>query len=190
MKIAAQLTGNDVVVFMEEATWKKATLPLNNQVVSTDLIVYIINDAHIFHDAISRPEPDTDASLIFCRQKITVANLKNELNTAGCVDPPYEVRLSNALFSLRKEFVDAYSIRYMDYTNNSAFKDWLSMLPGLEGSFLLQRVFHTGRYYSRDFSEFREYDSIREFIRDRFVMWYETTVDEYEADLAKTESDI
>ena len=46
MKIAAQQMGKDLKVFIEGATWKKATLPLNNQVVKIDLVVFIIDTEH------------------------------------------------------------------------------------------------------------------------------------------------
>jgi hypothetical protein len=186
MKIAAQQIGKDLKVFIEGATWKKATLPLNNQVVKIDLVVFINDEKRIFHDTCSRPDkPDTDPTLKFCREAMTITDLKKNLKKAGYSYPPHEVRLSSPLFSLKKEYLNAYYLKFEDYINNPAFTEWLSSFPALEGDFLLQRVNNTGRYYSKDCSEFSEYAFIRDYIRDRFVLWYDATIKDYEVYLAQ-----
>jgi hypothetical protein len=185
MRIAAQKTKNDLSVFIEGTTWKKATTPLDSQIVSIDLVVYIIGAKRIFHDAWSRPEVDTDPSLLFCREELTLANFNKKVKKAGYGEPPYEIRLSSPMFDMKKEFVGAYFIHFTDYKNNPAFTEWLSSFPAPEADLLLQRVKNTKRYYSRDCTEFKEYDSLQQYIRDRFELWYDATVKDYEAYLAK-----
>ena len=179
MKIAAQQNGNDVQIFIEESGWMKTTLPLNKELVKIDLVVFMKDDDSIFHDAISHSEPVTDTSLMFCLDNLTVATFKQKLKKAGFGEP-YEVRLSNKLFALEKQFTDAYSLTFNDYKNNQAFTDWLSFLPSLEAGFLLQRI-HQGRPYgSRGFSEFREFPDLKRFTEHRFEIWHDAVVKEFE----------
>ena len=186
MKIAAQQFGRDLKVFLQDCTWKKATIPLNNQVVKTELAVFIIDNKPVYHDAWSRPDkPETDTTLMFCREEMTIADLKKNLKKAGYSYPPYEVRLKSPLFYFKKEYLNAYYIKFEDYLNNPAFMEWLSSFPALEGDFLLQRVKSTKRYCSRDCTEFMEYDFIKDYINDRFVLWYDATVEDYKLHVAK-----
>ena len=183
MKIAAQQSGTDVKIFIEESGWMKTTLPLNKEVVKIDLVVFMKDDDSIFHDAVSHAEPVTDTSLMFCLDKLTVAVFKQKLKKAG-LSEPYEVRLSNNLFALEKEFTDAYSLTFNDYRNNQAFNNWLATLPSLEAGFLLQRI-HQGRPYgSRGFSEFREFPNLKSFTGHRFEIWHDATVKAFELALA------
>ena len=186
MKIAAQQIGRDLKVFLQDCTWKKATIPLNNQMVKTELAVFIIDNKPVYHDAWSRPDkPDTDPTLMFCREEMTIADLKKNMKKAGYSYPPYEVRLKSPLLYFKKEYLNAYYIKFEDYLNNLAFTEWLASFPALEGDFLLQRVKNTKRYCSRDCAEFMEYDFMTEYIRDKFVIWYDATVEDYKAYLAK-----
>lgn len=186
MKIAAQNFGKDLMVFIEDATWKKATIPLNNQVVKIDLAVFYIDNKPVFHDAWSRPDkPDTDSTLMFCREEMSIADLKKNLKKAGYIYPPYEVRLKSPLFSFKKEYLNAYYIKFEDYLNNPAFTEWLSSFPVLESDSLIQRVKNTKRYCSTNCTEFMEYDFIREYIKACYNTWYDTTVKAHEAYLAK-----
>jgi len=183
MKIAAQTNGTDLQIFVEDATWKKITLPLNREPVKIELLVCTAGEKSIYHDAISKPEPVTDERLLFCRDKLTLATFKQKLKKAGFVEP-YEVRLRNSHFHLKKKFTDAYSFIFYDYKNNQAFNDWLAILETLEAGFLLQRLKERGHYFSRDFAEFREFNSMDEFVKHRFDLWHDATVKEFEQALA------
>ena len=184
MKIAAELRGTELKVFIERSNWKKTTQPFNKEMVKVGLVAYIIDDQPIFHDAVSRSEPDTHPALMFCRGELSLTDLKKEMKKARFGEP-YEVRLGNNRFSLRKEFIDAYTLTFYNYCNNPVFNHWLSSLPTLEAGFLLQRIKDTGRYFSREFSEFREFENIKAFVSQRFDIWHEDTVKEFEEAVAK-----
>lgn len=183
MKIAAQTNGTDLQIFVEDANWKKITLPLNKEPVKIELLVCRVGEGSIFHDAVSKPQPVTDERLIFCRDKLTLAGFKQKLKKAGFGEPN-EMRLGNKLFSLKKEFADGYSLNFHDYKNNQAFNAWLAILETLEAGFLLHRLKERGHYFSRDFTEFREFNSMDEFIRHRFDLWHDATVKEFEQAIA------
>lgn len=182
MKIAAQTNGNDLEIFIEDAPWKKITLPLNREPVKIELVVCTAGEGSIYHDAISKPEPVTASLLIFCRDNLTLAGFKQKLKKAG-LGEPYEIRLSNNQFSLQKRFAGAYSVIFYDYKNNQAFNEWLSIFETLEAGFLLHRLKERGHYFSRDFTGFREFNSMEKFIRHRFEIWHTETVKKFEDSL-------
>ena len=182
MKIAAQTNGTDLQIFVEDATWKKITLPLNREAVKIELLVCTTGEESIFHDAVSKSQPDTNEGLMFCRDKLNLTEFKQKLKKAGLAEP-YEIRLGNSRFFLKKEFTGAYSITFYDYKNNQAFNDWLSIFETLEAGFLLHRLKERSHYFSRDFTEFREFNSMEEFIRHRFEIWHTETVKEFEGAL-------
>lgn len=93
MKISAQLNGLTLKVFIEDITWKKILLPFNKEQIKVQRLVYVIRNIHIFHDAISRSKPDAHDTLMFCRKKLTVMALKQQIKRAGYGEP-YEVRLA------------------------------------------------------------------------------------------------
>ena len=184
MNIAAEVRATELTVFIEGSNWKKTTQPLNNEMVKVGLIVYIIERERIFHDAVSREEAATHPSLMFCHEEITLTDLKKKLKKAGYCEP-YEVRLSNNGFSFRQNWPDSYTLTFYNYCNNEAFNSWLASLPTLEAGFLLQRIKDTGRYFSRGFSEFREFASIEDFVSHRADIWQAETVKQFEEAVAK-----
>ena len=184
MNIAAELSATKLTVFIEGSNWKKTTQPFNKEMVKVGLIVYIIERERIFHDAVSREEATTHPSLIFCHEEITLTDLKKKLKKAGYSEP-YEVRLSNNRLSLRQNWRDSYTLIFYNYCNNEAFNSWLASLPTLEAGFLLQRIKDTGRYFSREFSEFREFASIEDFVSHRADIWQAETVKQFEEAVAK-----
>ena len=139
MKIAAELGGSDLKVFIEGSNWKKTTQPFNKEVVKVGLVAYIIDGEPINHDAISRSELDTHPSLMFCRDELTLADFKKELKKAGYGEPG-EIRLGNSRFALKKQLTDAYTLTFYNYCNNEAFNEWLASLPTHEAGFLLQKM--------------------------------------------------
>lgn len=181
MKIAAQLSGIDLQIFIEESGWMRTTLPLNKEMVKVELAV--MNDKGIYHDALHKAEPDTHPSLMFCRALLTLSDFKHNLKRAGYGEP-YEVRLSARLFTLKKEFTDAYTLTFPDYRNNQAFTRWLASIPTLESGFLLQRLREGRRYCSRGFSEFRDFKDLKQFTEHRFGLWHDAIVKDYEDALA------
>jgi hypothetical protein len=82
MKIAAELRGTELTVFIERSNWKTTTQPFNKEIVKVGLVAYIIEGQPIFHDAVSRSEPDTHPSLKFCREELTLTDFKKELKKA------------------------------------------------------------------------------------------------------------
>ena len=181
MNIAAELNGTELTVFIEESTWKKTTLPFNQEHLKVDLVVFMGNDKPISHDAVSKPEPITDPSLMFCLENLTVAGFKQKLKRAGFVEPPYEVRLRNERFMLEKEYKDAYTITFMDYGTNKAFADWLvKVVPTLEAGLLLKRLREGGRYYTRAFAGFGEFANLKRFTEHRFELWQEAVIKNFE----------
>ena len=184
MNIAAELSATKLTVFIEGSNWKKTTQPFNKEMVKVGLIVYIIERERIFHDAVSREEATTHPSLTFCLEELTLKDLKKKLKKAGYSEP-YEVRLSNKRFSLRQNWPDSYTLTFYNYCNNAAFNSWLASLPTLEAGFLLQRIKDTGRYFSREFSEFREFASIEDFVSHRADIWQAETVKQIKEAVAK-----
>jgi len=184
MNIAAELSGTELTIFIEGSNWKKTTQPLNKEMVTVGLIVYIIERERIFHDAVSREEASTHPSLTFCCEELTLTDLKKKLKKSGFSEP-YEIRLSNNKFSLHQNWLDCYTLTFYNYCNNEAFNSWLASLPTLEAEFLLQRIKDTGRYFSRESSEFREFSTINQFITHRFDLWHEDTVKQFEKAVAK-----
>ena len=184
MNIAAELRGTELTVFIEGSNWKNTTQSFNKEMVKVGLIVYIIERERIFHDAVSREEATTHPSLIFCREEITLTDLKKKLKKGGYSEP-YEDRLSNNKFSFRQNWPDSYTLTFYNYCNNGAFNSWLASLPTLEAGFLLQRLKDTGRYFSREFSEFREFASIEDFVSHRADIWQAETVKLFEEAVAK-----
>ena len=148
------------------------------------LVAYIIDGEPIYHDAVSRSEPDTHSSLMFCRGGLSLTDLKREMKKAGSGEP-YEVRLGNDRFDLQKEFMCAYTLAFHNYADNKAFVGWLESLPTHEAAFIQQRLKDGGRYFSREFSEFREFENIEAFVSQRFDIWHEETVKEFEKAVAK-----
>jgi hypothetical protein len=61
----------------------------------------------------------------------------------------------------------------------------LASLPTPEAAFLQQRLKEGGKYFSREFSEFREFKNLDDFISHRFDLWYKETVKEFEEALVK-----
>ena len=185
MKIAAQLNGSILKIFVEDTTWKKILQPFNKEQIKVERLVYVVRNKHIFHDAISKSKPDTHPTLMFCRKKLTVWMLKQQIKRAGYGEP-YEMRLAwpNKLNTLDKVFPGAYTLTFRDYKVNTTFATWLESIETLEASFLLQRLQVSGRYHSRD-SKFRAYDTIDEFIWQSSEQWQREKVKEFEAALAK-----
>ena len=92
MKIAAQLLSTtEIKFFIEESGWSKTTVPFNQEQVKVELAAFFIDGKAAFHDASPKPEPWTShPSLMFCREKLTVAKFKRELKVTGETEP-YEV---------------------------------------------------------------------------------------------------
>ena len=110
MKIAAERIGTELKVFIEGSNWKETTQPFNKEIVKLGLVVYHIEGEPIFHDAVSKSDPDTHPSLMFCREELTLTTFKKEVKKAGYGEP-YEVRLGNDKFNLKKEVTRAYARR-------------------------------------------------------------------------------
>ena len=184
MNLAAELSGTELTIFIEGSNWKKTTQPLNKEMVNVGLIVYIIERERLFHDAVSREEATTHPSLIFCREELTLTDLKRKLKKAGYSEQ-YEVRLSNNRFSLRQNWPGSFTLTFYNYCNNAVFNSWLASLPTLEAGFLLQRIKDSGRYFSRELSEFREFLSIEDFVSHRADIWQAENVKQFEEAVAK-----
>ena len=120
MNIAAELRGIELTVFIEQSNWKTTTQPFNKEIVKVGLVAYIIDGQPIYHDAVSRSEQDTHPALIFCRGELSLTDLTKKLKKAGYGEP-YEIRICNNKFSLRKEFTGAYALTFYNYYNNLAF---------------------------------------------------------------------
>jgi hypothetical protein len=83
MNIAAELRGTELTVFLEGSNCKKITQSFNKEMVKVGLIVYIIERERIFHDAVGREEATTHPSLIFCREELTLTDLKMNSRRPG-----------------------------------------------------------------------------------------------------------
>lgn len=177
MNIAAELIENEITVFIEGLSWKKITLPFNNEQVKVELAVAFIKGICYFHDAASNPGPaTTHDSLLFCRDPLTVGKFKREFKGTGKTEP-YEVRLRNKHFALRKEFIGGYTLSFPDYQSNQVFANWLiKALPALDAASALKRLKAGKRYYSKEFEEFREFGTISKFIGHRFALWHDKAV--------------
>jgi hypothetical protein len=164
MNIAAQLSGTDLNIFIEDSGWKKATLPFNRQLVKVELAVFYIDGNSVYHDVASKPDaPTTPPSLMFCRESLTVIKFKQELKKIGQSEP-YEVLLSNNHFTLRKEYTNAYTLNFLGYENNPVFADWVvNAVPVLDAGLLSQRLREGKRYCTREFAEFREFTDLKAF---------------------------
>lgn len=184
MKIAAERIGTELKVFIEGSSWKKATQPFNKEIVKLGLVVYHIKGEPIFHDTVSKSDPDTHPSLIFCREELTVADFKRKLGKAGYGEP-YEVRLGNDEFDLKKVFPCAYALTFHNYTDNAAFLGWLGSLSCPEADLLLKTLMTQDRYLSAGFPQCREVCTIKEFMDHRLEIWQEEAVKEFEEALVK-----
>jgi hypothetical protein len=183
MKIAAERIGTGLKVFIEGSNWKKALEPFNKEIVKLRLVVYYIEGKPIFHDAVSREDPDTHLSLMFCRNDLTVADFNNKLGKAGYGEP-YEVRLGNGKFDLKKVFPCAYALTFHNYISNAAFLGWLGSLARPETDLLLKTLMTQDRYFGAGFPQSSVFCSIDEFMDQRFEIWQEEAVKEFEEALA------
>jgi hypothetical protein len=184
MKIAAERIGTELKVFIEGSSWKKTTQPFNKEIVKLGFVVYYIEGQPIFHDAVSKSDPDTHPSLMFCLEELTVADFKKKLGKAGYGEP-YEVRLGNDEFDLTKVFPCAYALTFHNYTDNAAFFGWLGSLSCPEAVLLLKRLMTQGRYFSAGYSESKDFNSFQGFVSHRFEIWHEEAVKEFEEALMK-----
>jgi hypothetical protein len=175
MKIAAEQIDSKLKVFIEGSNWTVTTQPFNKEIVKFGLLVYYMEGQPIFHDAVSREEPDTNPSLMFCRESLTLSAFKKKIKKTGHGEP-YEVRLGNDKFDLQKEFPRAYTLTFHNYRDNNVFAGWLESLPALEAGFVSQRLKDNQFYFSRELSEFREFNSFEDFVCHRFKIWHEKTV--------------
>lgn len=97
--MAAQLSDEDLKIFIEDSGWKKTTLPFNRQVVKVELVVISVDGISIFHDASSKPpQVDTHTSLSFCKELLTMTRFKQELKKLKQAEP-YEVLLGKNYFT-------------------------------------------------------------------------------------------
>ena len=182
MKIAAQLLSTtEIKFFIEESGWSKTTVPFNREQVKVELAAFFIDGIAAFHDASPKPEPWTNhPSLMFCREKLTVAKFKRELKVTGETEP-YEVLLTNDSFTLRKEFADAYSITFPHIYDNRVFTPWLKkFLPKSEFGIIMQQLNETGRYHSQNLPEFMKYPNIDKFIARKLELWWIELVKSYD----------
>jgi len=186
MNIAAELNNSILTVFIEGSTWQSVTAVFDKEKVKVERIVYMEDDP-VFHDTITTRtgKPETHQRLAFCANLITVDVLKRKLEQAGFGEP-YEVRLANDKFTIDKEFTDAYTLTFSEFANNETFLQWLiKAIPSFEADNFMQQLRSVGRYYTREFVEYREYVDLKRFTEHRFEMWHDAVVKEYEEGLAK-----
>lgn len=181
MNIAAEINGTELTVFIEDSTWKKTTLPFNKELAIINLIVFMRESGPVSYDAVSKSEHITDPSLMFCQERITVAGFKKNLKKVGFNEAPYEISLSNERFRLKKVYKDAYTLTFMDYSNNPVFADWLvRVVPVLDAGMMLKRLREGGRYYTKDFAGFSEFANLKRFIEHCFELWHNKAVKDFE----------
>ena len=184
MNIAAQLDGGNLQLFIEGVSWKKITQPFNGEKMKIDLLAFATEHGPVFHDAVTRSEPETHPDIMFCRLLTTLADFKRSVNKLDFGEPT-ELRCHNAYVGLTRKFNGAWLLAFADYANNPVFAHWLiQAVPVLEAGTMLHRIKTGMRYYTRGFAEYREFDSIEAFMQHRFELWHDETVAEYEKALA------
>lgn len=185
MNIAAQLHNGILTLLIEGSTWQSVTAEFDKEKVNVERIVYM-EDTPVFHDTITTRtgKPETNPRLAFCATPITVESLKGKLKKAG-FDEPYEVRLANDKFTIEKEFTDAYTLTFFDFEKSKTFLRWLiKAIPSFEADNFMQQLRAGGRYYTRGFTDYREFVDLRRFTEHRFELWHDIVVKEFEEGLA------
>lgn len=184
MNIAALRDGSDLQIFIEGVSWKKIAQPFNGEKIKIDLLAFATEQGPVFHDAVTRAEPDTHPDLMFCRSAITLADFKRSINKLKYGEPT-ELRCHNEQVRLARKFSNAWLLNFADYQNNPVFAHWLvQAVPVLEAGTMLHRLKTGLRYYTRGFAEYREFDNIDAFMQHRFELWHDEAVAEYEKALA------
>ena len=186
MKLAAQLISKtELKFFITESNWENTTLPFNEEQVNVDLAACFIGNKVQLHNSATKPGPRTDDLLMFCREKLTIAKFKAELEVIKEIEL-FEVLLSNDWFTLRKEFTDAYTIVFRDIYNNKVFVAWLKKTLSMpQINLLIQGLKECGRYFTEDFSEFKEYNHIDDFARHLLKAWWVEKVKGFEEEELK-----
>ena len=186
MNIAAELSNEKLIVYIEGQSWQSLLTLLYKENIKVERIVYMEDDP-VFHDTITCPgKPETHKRLAFCKDVLSIDALKLKLEQAGFGEP-YEVRLGNDKFTIDKIFTDAYSLTFSDYETNQTFLQWLiTKVPSFEVDNFMRRLRAGGRYYNREFSTYKDFADINRFAIHRCELWMARVVKEYEGFLDGT----
>ena len=181
MNIAAEISNNLLTVFIEGQPWQSVITPFKKEKVKVERIVYMEDDP-VFHDTITCPDtPETHKRLAFCKDVLSIDELKLKLEQAGFGEP-YEVRLGNDKFTIDKIFTDAYTLSFSDFEGNQNFLQWIiKVLPSFEVDNFMRRLRAGGRYYTREFSAYKEFADLNRFAIHRCELWQAAVVKEYES---------
>ena len=186
MKLAAQLISKtDLKFLIAESSWENTTLPFSEELINVDLAACFIGNKVLLHNSATKPSPNTAELLMFCREKQTLSKFKSELESIKGIEL-FEVLLSNDWFTLRKEFTDAYTICFREIYNNEVFVAWLkNALSVPQINLLIQGLKESGRYFTEDFSQFKEYNHIDDFTRYLLKAWWVEKVKGFEEEELK-----